>query len=173
MWNKVVEEVRTYHRWLGIIFYHSPQFSRVLRIASVGTNVVIVLFVQAVTYNITDPNDGSCEKLKVESECVAERSPVDSSKSRCYWDSMNESCHYEDVNDSLSAVASVAILCSLISAPLAFCVQLIVSKILSAPVKSDSSRVINHHNRNQSMLKRLSLMFQLNNRLVMKWCESE
>ena len=141
MWNKVIDEVKTYHRWLGIIFYHSPQFSRVLRIASVGSNVVIVLFVQALTYNITNPDDGSCEQLSDPEDCTKRNSPIDPSQSLCSWDDARQHCSYNDIKRTVTQVASIAILCSLLSAPLALCVQLVLSNILSAPADNDKPTV--------------------------------
>ena len=93
------------------------------------------------------------------SACLHDRSSIDSTQTKCYWDSMSETCHYQDMDDSLSEVASVAILCSLIGAPLALCVQLIVSKILSAPVSKNRSKSMNQ---SQSKFKRLSELFQVN-----------
>lgn len=134
----MVEEVKTYHRWFGIIFYHSPYFSRVMRITSVGTNVIIVLFVQALTYNITDPNDGSCEKEKTMNGCLKDHSPSDSSEPKCVWNESTSKCSFNDVNESIVNVISIAVLCSLLSAPLALFVQLIITKILTVPTLNES-----------------------------------
>jgi hypothetical protein len=152
MWNKVVNEVRTYHRYIGIIFYHSPHFSRVLRIVAVGTNILIVLFVEAVTYNITDPNDGSCEHFQTSERCLRDPSPLDSSKSKCVWDAKEGSCQYRDLNESLARVISIAIMCALVSAPIALFTQLVVFRVLSQPSNSRRSKI----DRNESLVSRLS-----------------
>jgi hypothetical protein len=136
MWNKVVHEVQTYHRYVGIIFYHSPSFSRVLRIVAVGTNILIVLFVEAVTYNITNPNDGSCEGYQTAQRCLKDSSTADPSKTNCYWDGTQGTCHFREVDESLSRVISIAVICALVSAPIALFVQLIVVQVLSQPTLS-------------------------------------
>jgi hypothetical protein len=129
IWKKVIDEVKIYHRWFGIIFHHSPYFPRVLRIVSVGSNIVIVLFIQAVTYNITDPNNGSCEQEKTMEGCLRCR------RSSCVWNDTTSRCEYHEVAETVNEVVSVAILCSLLSAPLALFVQLIISKILTVPTE--------------------------------------
>jgi hypothetical protein len=172
MWNKVVHEVQTYHRYLGIIFYHSPHFSRVLRIVAVGTNILIVLFVEAVTYNITDPNDGSCETYQTPQRCLKDTSTADPSKPNCYWDDANQACHFREVAESLDRVISIAVICALVSAPMALCVQLIVVRVLSRPSKfspsnsqssspsslSPSSRVASHQSLTLETVKASSLL---------------
>jgi hypothetical protein len=54
---------KSVHRWLGIVFYYSPEFPRAMRVLSLFSSIVIMLFVQSVTYNIADPDDGSCSSL--------------------------------------------------------------------------------------------------------------
>jgi hypothetical protein len=58
LWLKLKEEMRVYHHWLGIIFYYSREFPRSMRVLSLFSSIVIMLFVQSVTYNIADPEDG-------------------------------------------------------------------------------------------------------------------
>jgi hypothetical protein len=47
-YQKFIEENQKNHRWLGVVFYFSPHFSRMLRVLSLGTNIVVMLFLQAV-----------------------------------------------------------------------------------------------------------------------------
>jgi hypothetical protein len=41
-----------------------------------------MLFVQSVTYNIADPDDGSCEACNDESRCLSLRSTLNARESR-------------------------------------------------------------------------------------------
>ena len=50
LWNKFKEEMKVYHRWLGIVFYYSPEFPRSMRALSLFSSIVIMLFIQSVTY---------------------------------------------------------------------------------------------------------------------------
>ena len=80
LWNKFLEEMKIYHRWLGIVFYYSPEFPRAMRVLSLFSSIVIMLFVQSVTYNIADPDDGSCESCEDESCCLSLRSTLNSNE---------------------------------------------------------------------------------------------
>jgi hypothetical protein len=46
--QRLLEENRKNHRWLAVVFYFSPRFSRMLRILSLGNSIVVMLFLQAV-----------------------------------------------------------------------------------------------------------------------------
>ncbi len=74
-----------YHRWLGILFFYSPLFSRSMRVLSLFSSIMIMLFVQSLTYDIADPDDGSCELCEEESCCISLRSTLNSQESRCHW----------------------------------------------------------------------------------------
>jgi hypothetical protein len=62
--ERFTTEMKRYHRWFGIVFYFSDDFSRVLRIVSLVGNIVSMLFVQAVTYAMTNPDTGQCAEKK-------------------------------------------------------------------------------------------------------------
>ena len=78
-WNKLFDEMKVYHRWLGIIFYYSPEFPRSMRVLSLFSSIVVMLFIQSLVYNIADPDDGSCESCKSESKCLSLKSTLNSS----------------------------------------------------------------------------------------------
>jgi hypothetical protein len=79
------EKIKVYHRWIGIVFYYSPEFPRVMRVLSLFSSIVIMLFVQSVTYNIADPDDGSCEACDSVSCCFSLKSTLNLNEDRCYW----------------------------------------------------------------------------------------
>jgi hypothetical protein len=70
--EKFTHEAKKYHKWLGIWFYYSPNFLRVLRVISLSTSVIAMLFIQAVTYNIAKVDDGSCESYVDSTGCWSE-----------------------------------------------------------------------------------------------------
>jgi hypothetical protein len=136
LWNKFNRELRVYHRWLGIVFYYSPEFPRAMRVLSLFSSIVIMLFVQSVTYNIADPDDGSCEKCEDESCCLSLKSTLNSNEDRCYWktqesDAITGSCHFRPISGDMERVFVVAILSAVISAPLSLAVQYLIANVLS------------------------------------------
>jgi hypothetical protein len=136
LWTKFKEEMRVYHRWLGIVFYYSPEFPRSMRVLSLFTSIVIMLFVQSVTYNIADPDDGSCEACKSESRCLSLRSTLNARESRCYWQTDSDSssagsCHFRDIGEDMTRMLIVAMISAIVSAPFALSVQYLIVNVLS------------------------------------------
>jgi hypothetical protein len=70
-----------------------------MRVLSLFSSIVIMLFVQSVTYNIADPDDGSCEACKDECWCLSLRSTLNLRESRCYW--RIDSHFFEKESDNL------------------------------------------------------------------------
>jgi hypothetical protein len=152
LWTKIKEEMKVYHRWLGIVFYYSPEFPRSMRVLSLFTSIVIMLFVQSVTYNIADPDDGSCEACKDESRCLSLRSTLNVRESRCYWDSESDfhlatssypssssssgSCHFREIEGDMTRMFIVALISAIVSAPFALGVQYLIVNVLSKATMS-------------------------------------
>jgi hypothetical protein len=144
LWSKFKHEMRVYHRWLGIVFYYSPVFPRSMRLLSLFSSIVIMLFVQSVTYNIADPDDGSCEKCDRESCCASLRSTLNRNEDRCYWKlgdssenttlpsaSQEGSCHFREIGDDMARMFIVAVISAIVSAPLALSIQYLIGNVLS------------------------------------------
>jgi hypothetical protein len=130
--EKLAHELKKYHRWLGIWFYYSPNFPRVLRVISLSTTVIATLFIQAVTYNIAEVDDGSCESYVDLSSCLSELSTLDRNANKCYWDADTEQCHYLEPADDLLRVVFVAIISALWSAPIAIGANWLIMNVLAA-----------------------------------------
>jgi hypothetical protein len=58
---------------------------RSMRVLSLFSSIFIMLFVQSVTYNIADPDDGSCEACRDENRCLSLRLTLNSNEGQCYW----------------------------------------------------------------------------------------
>jgi hypothetical protein len=91
-----------------------------------------MLFIQAVTYNIAEVDDGSCERLMDSSSCLAESSTLARGSNKCYWDSDTEKCHYLDASDELMRVVFVAIISAIWSAPIAIFANWLIMNVLAA-----------------------------------------
>jgi DNA-binding beta-propeller fold protein YncE len=145
LWIKFKEEMRVYHRWLGIVFYYSPEFPRSMRVLSLFSSIVIMLFVQSVTYNIADPDDGSCEACESENCCLSLKSTLNSRQDRCDWKSSalnisvpdQGSCHLRDVGEDMTRMFIVAMISAVVSAPFALSVQYLIINVLSKECVSD------------------------------------
>jgi hypothetical protein len=128
---RYLEDMKKYHRWFGVIFHYCKYFSRPLRVLSITVSVVSMLFMQAVTYNVAEPNDGSCESQVTEMSCLAEKSTLARNANKCYWDATEEQCYFlEPVND-IMRVVFVALLSAIASAPISFTVQWLIMNVLA------------------------------------------
>jgi hypothetical protein len=159
LWNKFKHEVKVYHRWLGIVFHYSPDFPRYLRTLSLFSSIVIMLFIQSVTYNIADPDDGSCEACEDQSCCLSLKSSLNRNEPRCYWssptpdesnatlalnstlDEQYGSCQSRPISGDMKRVFIVALLAAVLSAPLSIMVQYIVVYLLSPETESSDDSI--------------------------------
>jgi hypothetical protein len=132
--ERLKDEIMHYHRWMGIIFYYSPVFPRVLRITFLASNIISMLFVQAITYRLTNPDDGSCEAIKTEGACLLPRSPFSSDEPKCFWlhGFRRGSCHFSEPENSFKVVVFVAVLAAIVSTPITLSVEWIMMNVLAA-----------------------------------------
>jgi hypothetical protein len=141
--ERVKDEMKHYHRWMGVVYFYSPSFPRILRITSLATNIVTMLFVQAITYKLSNPDDGSCELCKSEVECLAASSAFQTGESKCFWmvGFRRGSCHFKEPSDSFKVVLFVSILAAIISTPISLCVEWLIMNVLCAHTSKYKSKV--------------------------------
>jgi hypothetical protein len=169
LWSKFKEEMRVYHRWLGIVFYYSPVFPRSMRVLSLFSSIVIMLFIQSVTYNIADPDDGSCEECERESCCLSMKSSLNGNEDKCYWESSGVwftnttslplssaspsegSCHFREIGEDMIRMFLVAMISATLSAPLALSLQYLIANVLSKECVSEEEL---EKEKNQSQSRR-------------------
>jgi hypothetical protein len=144
LWIKFKQEMRVYHRWIGIVFYYSPEFPRAMRVLSLFSSIVIMLFVQSVTYNIADPDDGSCESCNNESCCLSLKSTLNAKENRCSWEievgrrGVRESCQFREIDEDITRMFIVAMISAIVSAPFALSIQYLIVNVLSQePLNSE------------------------------------
>jgi hypothetical protein len=149
--TKLWHEIKRFHRWMGVVYYYSPDFPRALRVISLSSNIIIMLFIQSLTYNFTHEDDGTCETLKTQETCLAPRSVYGTGDARCYWKASSSAatgrCAYLYPENSMQIVLFVAIFSALVSTPLALAVDWILHRILAAPTLDGS--VDNDENEDQ------------------------
>ena len=156
-------ELKRHHRWLGVIFHYSDQFPRVLRVISLATNIIVMLFIQSITYNLTNGDDGSCARNSNETDCLALPSAYATGESKCYWIPAESSstsstsvssisaagsdsssylsstagqCKFVEPSQSIKVVLFVAIFSALVSTPIALLAELMISRFLAAPLST-------------------------------------
>jgi hypothetical protein len=135
--NKIADELKQRHKWFGVVFYYSRSFPRVLRVISLATNVLVMLFIQSLTYALTNPDDGSCEALTSEQACLEPASPYATGESKCYWDpqSAGHKCMLVQPDSDVMVIVFVAIFSAVVSVPLALLVDWVVLHVLASPVR--------------------------------------
>jgi hypothetical protein len=131
--DRCIDEIKHHHRWLGIVFYFSEDFPRMLRVTSLATNMIIMLFMQSLTYNLTNPDDGSCKSLTNSADCQEALSPYDSGESKCEWISSTGKCQFIQPDSQIKVVLFVAVFCAVVSTPIALLVDWILLNIIASP----------------------------------------
>jgi hypothetical protein len=113
-----------------------------MKVLSLCTNVVIMLFVEALLYNVTDPDDGSCHRSSTATECRTHMSSLASNESMCYWEGdivgdsssdvsdVSGDCYFRDLRGDSTEVLIVALISAVIGAPIALVMQYIISNVL-------------------------------------------
>jgi hypothetical protein len=141
--HRLWTEMKRHHRWLGIIFHFNSKFPRILRVLSLSTNIVIMLFVQSITYSYTHGDDGGCGAFHDRGSCLEPDSEYQTKGNKCYWTAVTEDeaedgkCLYIWPENSMTVVLFVAIFSALISAPLAILADWLIQNILAAPTKNE------------------------------------
>ena len=138
IWKKFMNEMQMHHRWVGVVCHYSRTYSRPIRMLSLLMNILIMLFVQSVTYNIADPDDGTCEKLTDREDCLVSKSIISSSESKCYWNYDSNTCHFRPFEDTIERVIIVALFAAVVSAPFAVLTQSLIMFVLAAETERSS-----------------------------------
>jgi hypothetical protein len=123
---------------LESFFHYSNTFPRVLRILTLFSSVISILFIQAVTYNFRNPDDGSCEIQSTKFNCLSIPSTFNTGEKKCYWDDSDPSdvpfCHFVKPDSQLLVVLYVAAIAAILSMPIVVVVDWIIMNILIRPV---------------------------------------
>ena len=137
--ERLSSELKHYHKWFGVGFHYSESFPRPLRVLALTTKILMMLFFQSLTYDFTSPDDGSCEALKSQSDCLREQSPFGTGQSKCSWSTSDNECSFVQPSDSFAIVLYVAIFSTLVSTPIELILNIIIVSVLARPLKRTSS----------------------------------
>jgi hypothetical protein len=130
-----------HHRWIGVYFRYSSVYSRPLRVLILWMNVVIMLFIQSVTYSLADPDDGSCEKKSTMEGCMSLQSSLSNGR-QCNWNEETAECSFRPIDHDFDRVLIVAVLSGVMSTPFSILFQSLILFVLSASTKSSSDEML-------------------------------
>jgi hypothetical protein len=150
---KYKDELKRHHRWVAVFFHFTKKFPRVLRILALATNIITMLFIQSITYNLTHGDDGSCERLHSEEACLEPVSSFSTGSSKCYWIPQDRSdmssysayryggsCKFVQPDSDFTIIIFVAIFSAVVSTPIAFTADWIIQNILCAPTDTSHGK---------------------------------
>ena len=106
--SKHMLEIKQFHRWICVWFHYSRSFPRLMRVVALASNVIVTLFLQALVYNVTNPNDGSCKLHVKANNCLAEMSAFQDGESKCYWlpGERFGTCHFREPANNLKVIVT-------------------------------------------------------------------
>jgi len=109
-------------------------------VLALSTKILLMLFFQSLTYDFTSPDDGSCEAMTVQADCLLEKSPFGTGQSKCSWysdaDSSGGSCSFIQPSDSFTIVLYVAIFSTIASTPIDLLLNRIIHIVLAPPTRT-------------------------------------
>jgi len=130
--EKFFAEIQRHHRWFAVACFYSDSFPRSLRVLSLATHIIVMLFVQSITYNLTNPDDGSCASYRTQQECLKPLSVFGTGDQKCSWG--DSGCEFVEPVTSFTVVLFVAVFSAVVSTPIAMLQNSIISKYLAAPI---------------------------------------
>ena len=133
---RLYSEIKHHHKWFSVAFHYSEHFSRPLRVLALSSKVILMLFIQSLTYNYTSPDDGSCEAIRDQRNCLREQSSFGTGQSKCKWSSASNSCSFVQPSDSFAIVLYVAIFSTIVSTPIEILLNWLILAVLARPIKS-------------------------------------
>jgi hypothetical protein len=139
--EKCKSEVVMHHRWIGVYFRYSSVYSRPLRVLILWMNVVIMLFIQSVTYSLADPDDGSCENQSSMESCLSLQSSLSNGR-QCNWNDKIEQCTFRPIDHDFDRVLIVAVLSGVMSTPFSILFQSLILFVLSAKTKNPTDEML-------------------------------
>ena len=157
--HRMAHEMAQHHRWLAVLTRYSETFPRSLRVLSLATNIVVMLFMQALVYTLSNPDDGTCGKLASPAACLRPRADFSGGGlPKCSWKPQQHGsssgggsggggggggeCSFVEPSDAVVVVMFVALFSAVVSAPIAAFLHMIIQNTLAAPTSHpDSSPV--------------------------------
>lgn len=132
--NSLVER----HRWLNVVFVKSSSRPRPYRVIALINYVILVLFGNAITYQLTMSNASDCDYQTTEADCISVISPYSSSDSLCEWNNEQYQCIYKPVITKLSHIFMMTIVSAMFTLPLTIFHDFLINNVLCSKLVSES-----------------------------------
>jgi hypothetical protein len=113
------DELKVHHRWLSILAHKSDQYPRLLRIVALVFQVITPVFICTILLMLLDPDDGTCEKIDNQRDCIADPNGSVSGYNKCIWYTSDQSCGFRQPQQPLYIVAMIVLIASLLATPVA------------------------------------------------------
>jgi hypothetical protein len=133
-------ELERHHKWIALYTHYSAVFPRALRVLSLATNVLIVIFFVAITYSVANPQKGvNCSAHLTEDACTAHKSHFRTGQAECMWVQRDDECRFIEPNLQIRVILFVVIFSVALSVPVSTCTNYIFKSILAAPSPSTAA----------------------------------
>jgi hypothetical protein len=139
--SKILYEQHKHHKWINIWQRTKAYYSRTLRLLSNLTNISIMLFIDALLYVLTFPEDDSCGEYTTEDDCLVEESSYRAGETKCAWVDTTEGteCVFVAPESTITVIVFIFIIASLCSVPLVKTQETLIQRVLSLPVTPDEA----------------------------------
>jgi hypothetical protein len=135
-----IAEMKKNHKWLSVVFSYSEIVPRHVRALTLTGYVLFVMFGNAMMFQLTLPDDDSCQRHASEATCLAEMSGL-TKENKCFWDEETETCLFRTIQSSIWVVMYIAIISAVITLPLTLIQDYLVTKVILAPLRSFEASV--------------------------------
>lgn len=100
-----------------------------------ATTVNVMLFMQAVLYDVTHPSNHGCEQHVDGDSCAAEPSPLNAAQSLCLWhvgEDGSQACEARPVPSDAKFILFLAVIAAIMSGPITILLDWIIMDVISA-----------------------------------------
>ena len=141
--RQLMQDLSSRHRYLTLFLTFDVQQvdenTRILNAARVLTYNTMLMFLQALFYDLHSPaDDGSCSGLNTMNACLVRRSALDPSRTYCTWS--DKSCTYRTPDLTLQTILIIGVIVSIVTAILLRPIEYFFL-LLKSPI-ADSKKVV-------------------------------
>jgi hypothetical protein len=135
--DKIQNEILDNHDY-AVPFLVTNPVEKAIKTGYIVSVLTMHAFVLIVLFDLQYPSDnGECEALLTEDNCIAKKSPISSDLNQCYWDPEYTECHFKENTPTFEAFVWILILMAIMVVPLQFLLDLIFLRVLMAPTATD------------------------------------
>ena len=139
--KRMLHELFHHHKWFSFLHtdVHTSKI-REFKLISFALHIASFLVINALLYQLIDPDDGYCESLLLKHQCLVEHTSFvyNYKQSKCYWEgsSQNGLCHFRQPSANGHINLYVNFYSGFLSYPLSSFLDWVVWKYLASPVKT-------------------------------------